>query len=110
MSPGVHGQACVLRAPEPALRAGRVEMDDEVGDLQKRRHRTRRTRGSRRSRRLSPTGLKASSSGATLATVVGVLVEVPVMLSVCAFCNRTRRWFPDSLAVPVPASPEVARG
>ncbi len=33
-------------------------------------------------------------SGAALATVVGVLVEVPVMLSVCAFCNRTRRWFP----------------
>jgi ACR3 family arsenite transporter len=26
-------------------------------------------------------------------TVVGVLVEVPVMLSVCAFCNRTRHWF-----------------
>jgi ACR3 family arsenite transporter len=23
-----------------------------------------------------------------------VLVEVPVMLSVCAFCNRTRGWFP----------------
>jgi len=35
-------------------------------------------------------GLK---SGATLATVVGVLVEVPVMLSVCNFCNRTRHWF-----------------
>lgn len=33
-------------------------------------------------------------SGAALATVVGVLVEVPVMLSVCAFCNRTRHWFP----------------
>jgi len=32
-------------------------------------------------------------SGATLATVVGVLVEVPVMLSVCSFCNRTRHWF-----------------
>jgi Low molecular weight phosphotyrosine protein phosphatase len=29
-------------------------------------------------------------SGAALATVVGVLVEVPVMLSVCAACNRTR--------------------
>jgi ACR3 family arsenite transporter len=34
------------------------------------------------------------SSGAALATVVGVLVEVPVMLSVCSFCNRTRHWFP----------------
>jgi ACR3 family arsenite transporter len=35
-------------------------------------------------------------SGAALATVVGVLVEVPVMLSVCTFCNRTRHWFPAS--------------
>lgn len=34
-------------------------------------------------------------SGATLATVVGVLVEVPVMLSVCSFCNRTKHWFSD---------------
>ena len=33
-------------------------------------------------------------SGAALATVVGVLVEVPVMLSVCSVCNRTRYWFP----------------
>jgi ACR3 family arsenite transporter len=33
-------------------------------------------------------------SGAALATVVGVLIEVPVMLSVCAVCNRTRLWFP----------------
>ena len=33
-------------------------------------------------------------SGAALATVVGVLVEVPVMLAVCAVCNRTRSWFP----------------
>ena len=33
-------------------------------------------------------------SGAALVTVVGVLVEVPVMLSVCALCNRTRDWFP----------------
>jgi ACR3 family arsenite transporter len=32
-------------------------------------------------------------SGAALATVVGVLVEVPVMLSVCGICNRTRTWF-----------------
>jgi ACR3 family arsenite transporter len=37
-------------------------------------------------------------SGAALATVVGVLVEVPVMLSVCAFCNRTRHWFPGEAA------------
>lgn len=32
-------------------------------------------------------------SGAALATVVGVLVEVPVMLSLVAFCNRTQHWF-----------------
>jgi ACR3 family arsenite transporter len=37
-------------------------------------------------------------SGAALATVVGVLVEVPVMLSVCSFCNRTRHWFPAAEA------------
>ena len=35
-------------------------------------------------------------SGAALATVVGVLVEVPVMLSWVAFVNRTRHWFPTS--------------
>jgi ACR3 family arsenite transporter len=35
-------------------------------------------------------------SGAALATVVGVLIEVPVMLSVCAACNRTRHWFPQT--------------
>jgi ACR3 family arsenite transporter len=33
-------------------------------------------------------------SGAALATVVGVLVEVPVMLSLVAIANRTRRFFP----------------
>jgi len=37
-------------------------------------------------------------SGAALATVVGVLVEVPVMLSVCSLCNRTRHWFPPARA------------
>jgi ACR3 family arsenite transporter len=35
-------------------------------------------------------------SGAALATVVGVLVEVPVMLSLVAFCNRTQHWFSRS--------------
>ena len=39
--------------------------------------------------------LYGPGSGAALATVVGVLVEVPVMLSVCNFCNRTRHWFPE---------------
>lgn len=32
-------------------------------------------------------------SGAALATVVGVLVEVPVMLSLVAIINRTKHWF-----------------
>jgi ACR3 family arsenite transporter len=45
--------------------------------------------------------LYGPGSGAALATVVGVLVEVPVMLSVCSFCNQTRGWFatPPSAAV-----------
>jgi ACR3 family arsenite transporter len=34
------------------------------------------------------------NSGAALATVVGVLVEVPVMLSLVAIVNRTQHWFP----------------
>jgi ACR3 family arsenite transporter len=33
------------------------------------------------------------SSGAALATVVGVLIEVPLMLALVGFCNRTRHWF-----------------
>jgi ACR3 family arsenite transporter len=40
--------------------------------------------------------LYGPGSGAALAAVVGVLVEVPVMLSVCAFCNRTRHWFDET--------------
>ncbi|WP_426415499.1 ACR3 family arsenite efflux transporter [Aestuariirhabdus sp. LZHN29] len=40
-------------------------------------------------------------SGAALATVVGVLVEVPVMLSLVAFVNRTGHWFAPE---PVPES------
>ena len=35
-------------------------------------------------------------SGAALATVVGVLVEVPVMLSLVKFANNTRNWFPTA--------------
>lgn len=41
--------------------------------------------------------LYGPESGAALATVVGVLVEVPVMLSVCAACNRTRDWFKEDV-------------
>jgi ACR3 family arsenite transporter len=40
-------------------------------------------------------GLFGLNSGAALATVVGVLVEVPVMLSLVAFANRTRARFPE---------------
>ena len=35
------------------------------------------------------------SSGAALATVVGVLIEVPVMLVLVAFCKKTEHWFSD---------------
>ncbi len=41
--------------------------------------------------------LYGPESGAALATVVGVLVEVPVMLSVVSFCNRTRHRFPERI-------------
>lgn len=34
------------------------------------------------------------SSGAALATVVGVLIEVPLMLVLVRFCLSTQRWFP----------------
>ena len=36
-------------------------------------------------------------SGAALATVVGVLVEVPVMLSVCRMCVASRSWYERTL-------------
>lgn len=35
-------------------------------------------------------------SGATLVTVVGVLVEVPLMLYLVKIANRTRHWFPEA--------------
>ncbi|MBZ7922265.1 ACR3 family arsenite efflux transporter [Ensifer adhaerens] len=41
-------------------------------------------------------------SGATLATVVGVLIEVPVMLSVVWIVNRSKGWYE--------AAPAVAKG
>jgi ACR3 family arsenite transporter len=40
-------------------------------------------------------GLK---SGAALATVVGVLTEVPIMLSLVNFANKTRQWFPGPVS------------
>jgi ACR3 family arsenite transporter len=41
------------------------------------------------------------TSPAALATVVGVLVEVPVMLSVCRICTGTRSWYEKSELVVV---------
>jgi ACR3 family arsenite transporter len=46
--------------------------------------------------------LYGPGSGAALATVVGVLVEVPVMLSVCRVCNDSRAWYARALP---PAAP-----
>ncbi len=48
-------------------------------------------------------------SGAALATVVGVLVEVPVMLSVVWIVNRTRRWYEAGPAVRRHALKEPSR-
>jgi ACR3 family arsenite transporter len=42
--------------------------------------------------------LYGAGSGAALATVVGVLVEVPVMLSVCRVCLSTKGWFEPEAA------------
>lgn len=39
--------------------------------------------------------LFGASSPVVLATIVGVLVEVPVMLALVKFANRTRHWFPE---------------
>lgn len=40
-------------------------------------------------------------SGAALATVVGVLIEVPVMLSVVAIVNRSKNWYERGVAAPL---------
>jgi ACR3 family arsenite transporter len=46
--------------------------------------------------------LFGADSPAALATVVGVLVEVPVMLSVCKVCNRSRLWYERGFSLPGP--------
>jgi ACR3 family arsenite transporter len=48
--------------------------------------------------------LYGPGSGAALATVVGVLVEVPVMLSVCRVCVSTRGWFEAGQSAPTAAT------
>jgi len=51
------------------------------------------------------------SSGAALATVVGVLIEVPVMLLLVKICLRSRSWFAkQEVAAPGPAGDEVCPG
>ena len=50
-------------------------------------------------------------SGAALATVVGVLIEVPVMLLLVKICLRSRSWFAQQEgAAPGPAGDEVCPG
>ncbi len=41
------------------------------------------------------------SSGAALATVVGVLIEVPVMLLLVRFCQHTEGWFASTAPAPI---------
>jgi ACR3 family arsenite transporter len=48
--------------------------------------------------------------GAALATVVGVLVEVPVMLSVVKIMNGTREWYEVGAAVRRRIAAEKAGG
>jgi ACR3 family arsenite transporter len=38
------------------------------------------------------------TSGAALSTVVGVLIEVPIMLLLVRICLNTHRWFPPRVA------------
>ncbi|MCC5984242.1 MAG: ACR3 family arsenite efflux transporter [Rhodobacteraceae bacterium] len=52
-------------------------------------------------------GLFGLNSIAALVTVVGVLVEVPVMLSLVWFANRTKHWFPlEETAIRKPRAKE----
>jgi arsenite transporter len=48
------------------------------------------------------------NSGAALATVVGVLIEVPVMLSAVWIVNRSRGWYERGVPVSRVARPEVS--
>jgi ACR3 family arsenite transporter len=52
-------------------------------------------------------GLFGLNSGAALATVVGVLIEVPVMLSVVKIVNGTKPWYEAGTAVRRQAAPEL---
>ena len=51
-------------------------------------------------------------SGAALATVVGVLIEVPVMLSIVWIVNRSKGWYESGVnlaARPVPSPARTPR-
>ena len=50
------------------------------------------------------------NSGAALATVVGVLIEVPVMLSVVWIVNRSQGWYERGATRPAPAGRRVPAG
>lgn len=50
------------------------------------------------------------NSGAALATVVGVLIEVPVMLMLVEFCKRTAAWFPREPEKATLRDPRCIRG
>ena len=52
-------------------------------------------------------GLFGLNSGAAIATVVGVLIEVPVMLSVVKIVNNTRPWYEAGAAVRRNAASEI---
>ncbi len=53
-------------------------------------------------------GLFGLNSGAALVTVVGVLVEVPVMLSLVYFANHTQDWFPKTVPTPSVDCPQIS--
>jgi ACR3 family arsenite transporter len=48
-------------------------------------------------------------SGAALATVVGVLIEVPVMLSVVWIVNRSQAWYERGAKITHPTAPAARR-
>ena len=50
------------------------------------------------------------SSGAALATVVGVLIEVPVMLLLVRYCLRTEQWFRQPATQTMPAKQSIDQG
>lgn len=54
------------------------------------------------------TVLYGLGSGAALATVVGVLIEVPTMLLLVNICLRTRHWFPKEETGPMEMRREVS--